>query len=199
MKTRDRVLLSAVAAAVLLAAAPASAQLPAANPTVVPKREVRDGSRDFDFIVGKWKMHHRRLRNPLTGSSTWVEFEGTSVGRLLWDGRVSEDENVFHDPAGKIEGMTVRFYNEKSGQWSIYWASNTLGGLALPPTVGSFDRKNGTGTFYDHEIWNGKAILVRYLWHDIQADSCRWEQAFSEDGGRTWETNWIQYIERVKE
>ena len=196
MKTRD---LASALAVTLSLALPAAAQLPATNPPVVPKREVRDGSRDFDFIVGKWRMHHRRLRNPLTGSSTWVEFEGTSVGRLLWDGRVSEDENVFDDPAGKIEGMTVRFYNEKSGQWSIYWASNTLGGLALPPTVGSFDRKNGRGEFYDQETWNGKVILVRYLWHDIKEDSCRWEQAFSEDGGRTWETNWIQYIERVKD
>ena len=97
----------------------------------------RDGSHDFDFIVGNWKSHHRRLRNPLTGSNTWVEFDGTSVGKTLWDGRVSEDESVFNDPAGRIEGLTVRFYNQKTHQWSIYWASNTLGGLALPPVVGS--------------------------------------------------------------
>jgi hypothetical protein len=197
MNTRDRALALGLAA-VLLSSATVSAQLPAGSPPVVPKREVRDGSRDFDFIVGKWKVRHRRLRNPLTGSSTWVEFDGTSVGRLMWDGRVSQDENVFNDPAGTIEGMTVRFYNAKTGQWSIYWASNTLGGLALPPTVGSFDRPNGRGEFFDQEIWNGKIILVRYLWHDIKADSCRWEQAFSEDGGATWETNWVQYIERVK-
>jgi hypothetical protein len=189
----------ATAALLLSSAATALAQLPATNPPVVPKREIRDGSRDFDFIVGKWKVHHRRLRNPLSGSSTWVEFDGTSTGRLLWDGRASEDENVFNDPAGTIEGMTVRYYNAKNGQWSIYWASNTLGGLALPATVGSFDRANGRGEFFDHENWNGRMILVRYLWHDIKQDSCRWEQAFSEDGGKTWETNWIQYIERVKD
>jgi hypothetical protein len=198
MNTRDRALALGLAA-VLLSSAPTSAQLPAGNPPVVPKREVRDGSRDFDFVVGKWKVRHRRLRNPLTGSSTWVEFDGTSVGRLMWDGRVSQDENVFNDPAGTIEGMTVRFYNVKTGQWSIYWASNTLGGLALPPTVGSFDRKEGRGEFFDQENWNGRIILVRYLWHDIKADSCRWEQAFSEDGGATWETNWIQYLERVRD
>jgi hypothetical protein len=198
MNTRDRALALGLAA-VLLSSAPTSAQLPAGNPPVVPKREVRDGSRDFDFVVGKWKVRHRRLRNPLTGSSTWVEFDGTSVGRLMWDGRASQDENVFNDPAGTIEGMTVRFYNVKTGQWSIYWASNTLGGLALPPTVGSFDRKEGRGEFFDQENWNGRIILVRYLWHDIKADSCRWEQAFSEDGGATWETNWIQYLERVRD
>jgi hypothetical protein len=198
MNTRDRALALGLAA-VLLSSAPTSAQLPAGNPPVVPKREVRDGSRDFDFVVGKWKVRHRRLRNPLTGSSTWIEFDGTSVGRLMWDGRVSQDENVFNDPAGTIEGMTVRFYNVKTGQWSIYWASNTLGGLALPPTVGSFDRKEGRGEFFDQENWNGRIILVRYLWHDIKADSCRWEQAFSEDGGATWETNWIQYLERVRD
>src|SRR6185503_10934267 len=114
-----------------------------------------------------------RLRNPLTGSTTWVEFDGTSVGRLLWDGRVSQDENVFNDPAGTIEGMTVRFYNAKANQWSIYWASNTLGGLALPPTVGRFDRKGGRGEFFDQETWNGRVILVRYLWFDIQEGSSR--------------------------
>jgi len=158
----------------------------------------RDGSHDFDFIVGNWKSHHRRLRNPLTGSNTWVEFDGTSVGKTLWDGRVSEDESVFNDPAGRIEGLTVRFYNQKTHQWSIYWASNTLGGLALPPVVGQFDVKNGRGEFFDQEPFKDRMILVRYLWFDITPDSCRWEQAFSDDGGKTWETNWIQYIERQK-
>lgn len=158
----------------------------------------RDGSHDFDFLVGTFKMHHWRLRNPLTGSKTWVEFDGTSVGRMLWDGRVSEDEDVFNDPAGRIEGMTIRFYNPKTHQWSIFWASNTAGGLALPATVGQFDRKNGRGEFYDQESFNGRLILVRYLWTDITENSSHWEQAFSDDGGKTWETNWMNTLERQK-
>jgi hypothetical protein len=196
MRRSHRILAGALLGIATLA--PAGRAL-AQTPPPHPPPPQRDGSRDFDFIVGKWKVHHKRLRNPLTGSTTWVEFEGTSVGRLLWDGRVSQDENVFNDPAGTIEGMTVRFYNAKTDQWSIYWASNTLGGLALPPTVGRFDKKDGRGEFFDQETWNGRVILVRYLWFDIQEGSSRWEQAFSDDGGKTWETNWIQYLERVKD
>jgi hypothetical protein len=203
MNTRDCALArSLLCAAVLtLSASPAHAQSKpaAADKKIQPSAKERDGSHDFDFIVGTWKVHHRRLRNPLTGSNTWVEFDGTSVGRTLWDGRVSEDENVFNDPAGRIEGMTVRFYNPKTHQWSIWWASNSTGGLALPPIVGQFDTKNGRGEFYDQEPYKDRMILVRYIWFDIKENSSRWEQAFSDDGGKTWETNWIQYLERVKD
>jgi hypothetical protein len=202
MNTRTRALPGSLCcvAVLTLYSAPGIAQSKPDTASAKPQAsgKDRDGSHDFDFIVGTWKTHHRRLRNPLTGSKTWVEFDGTSVGGTLWDGRVSEDENVFNDPAGRIEGMTVRFYNPKTHQWSIWWASNTTGGLALPPIVGQFDAKNGRGEFYDQEPYKDRMILVRYLWFDIKEDSCRWEQAFSDDGGKTWETNWIQYIERVK-
>jgi len=171
----------------------------AANTKIQESGKERDGQRDFDFFIGTWKTRHRRLRNPLTGSTTWVEFDGTTVGRTIWDGRVSQDEGVINDPAGRIEGMTLRFYNAKTRQWSIYWASTTFGGsLALPPVVGQFDAKNGRGEFYDQEPFKDRYILVRYLWLDITPNSCRWEQAFSDDGGKTWETNWIMIHERQK-
>jgi len=179
-------------AKVAVPTAPASTEAPAAED------KERDGQHDFDFLVGTWKTHHRRLRNPLTGSKTWVEFDGTVVGRMLWDGRVSEDEGVIHDPAGSFDGMTIRFYNPKTHLWSLYWSSTTSGNLTLPATVGKFDKKNGRGEFYDHEAIKDKMVLVRYVWRDITPSSCHWEQAFSEDGGKTWETNWTMDHERIK-
>ena len=191
---------AAYAALLLLMGSPATVQANSDGPgaKVLDSGKDRDGSHDFDFLVGTWKMHHRRLRNPLTGSQTWAEFDGTLVNKPLWNGRANEDEVVFNDPSGRIDGIAVRFYNPQAHQWSIYWASNTTGGLALPATVGQFDVKNGRGEFYDQESRNGRLILVRFLWFDIKPDFCRWEQAFSDDGGKTWETNWSETLERER-
>lgn len=156
----------------------------------------RDGQHDFDFWFGNWKVHNRRLLQPLTASNTWVEFDGTVVARPIWGGRANMDEYEADSPSGHIEGMTVRTYNAKSHQWSIYWANQANGSFALPATVGEF--KNGRGEFYDQEDFNGKSIFVRYLWTVSSADSCQWEQAFSADGGKTWETNWIMTLTRDK-
>lgn len=156
-----------------------------------------DGQHNFDFLIGKWKIHNRRLTKPLSGSREWQEFEGASVARQIWDGRANMDEFQADSPAGHIEGMTVRLYNPRSHQWSLYWATSKNGMFALPPTVGEF--KNGRGEFFDDEEFSGRPIRVRYLWSGIAPDSCRWEQAFSVDGGKIWETNWIMTLTRVKE
>ena len=162
-----------------------------------PNAQDRDGQHDFDFYIGTWKLHNRRLRNPLTGSNNWVEFEGTSVAHKVWGGRANMDETEFDDPAGHIQGLTVRLYDPSTRLWSIYWANSRKGNIALPPTVGRF--VDGRGEFYDFEIYEGKAVLVRYLWMNIKPESNRWEQAFSQDGGKTWETNWTIDSERVKD
>jgi hypothetical protein len=159
--------------------------------------EERDGQHDFDFQFGRWKVHNRRLLHPLTGSNEWVEFDGTIVARPIWGGRANTDEFEADSPSGHIEGMTVRTYNPKSHQWSIYWANQKNGVFSLPPTVGKF--KNGRGEFFDQEDFNGQSIFVRYLWLVPSPDSTRWEQAFSVDGGKTWETNWIMIATREKE
>jgi hypothetical protein len=158
----------------------------------------RDGQHDFDFNTGTWKLHNRRLRNPLTGSNNWIEFDGTSVAQKVWDGRANMDADEFNDPAGRIQGLTLRLYDPNTHLWSIYFANSRRGSLGLPPTVGGFvsDRR---GEFYDYEIYNAKAVLVRYLYLVDSPDSYRWEQAFSPDGGKTWETNWTIDCERVKD
>ncbi len=155
----------------------------------------RDGRHDFDFEIGTWKTHLRRLVHPLTGSTTWVEYVGTSVVRKVWNGRANLLELEADGPGGHFEGLSLRLYNPESHQWSLNFA-NSSGGALSQPTIGAF--KNGRGEFFDQETLNGRAIFVRFVISDITPDSCRFEQAFSEDGGKTWEVNWIATDTRVK-
>lgn len=148
----------------------------------------RDGQHDFDFEIGTWKTDLRRLLHPLTGSTTWVEYEGTTVVTKLWNGRANLLEFEVDGPAGHIEALNLRLYNPQSHQWTLNFA-NSKGGVLGQPTVGQF--KNGRGEFLDQETWNGRAILVRFVISDIKPNSCHFEQAFSDDGGKTWEVNWI--------
>jgi len=155
----------------------------------------RDGQRDFDFEIGTWKTHLKRLVRPLTGSTTWVELEGTSVVRKVWDGRANLLELQANGPSGRFEGLSLRLYNPQARQWSLNF-SNSSGGTLSPPTIGEF--KNGRGEFYNQETLNGRTILVRFVISVITPDSAHFEQAFSDDGGKTWEVNWIATDTRVK-
>jgi hypothetical protein len=156
----------------------------------------RDGSQDFDFEIGTWKTHLSRLLHPLTGSTNWVEYEGTTVVRKVWDGRANLVELVADGPSGHFEGLSLRLYNPQSRQWSLNFASSRSGALSQP-TIGGF--KNGRGEFFSQETFNGRAIFVRFVISDITPNSCRFEQAFSDDGGKTWEINWIATDTRVKD
>jgi hypothetical protein len=146
-----------------------------------------DGQHDFDWDIGTWKIHQRRLLHPLTGSTDWVESQGTDVVRKIWDGANSGEISA-DGPAGHLELYTLRLYNTATREWSIYFTNSSSGALS-PPAVGKFAK--GRGEFYDQETYNGRTILLRFSVSDITADSCRFEQAFSADGGRTWETNFI--------
>lgn len=149
---------------------------------------LRDGQHDFDFEIGTWKTHLRRLKAPLSGDTTWLTYEGISVVRKIWNGKANIVELIADGPAGHIEALSLRLYNPESRQWSIHSASSRSGTISVP-TIGEF--RNGRGEFYDQEMFNGRAILMRNVWSDITSTSCRFEQAFSEDGGRTWEVNWV--------
>ena len=156
----------------------------------------RDGQHDFDFELGSWKIHLKRRVHPLTGSNTWVDFDGTSVTRKIWDGR-SQIEEFETDGAGDhIEGLTLRLYNPKSHQWSLYWA-NSKDGTLVVPQIGEF--RNGQGEFYAQDTFNGKSIFVRFIWSKTDTKKPHFEQSFSDDGGKTWEVNWITDQTRVGE
>jgi hypothetical protein len=154
----------------------------------------RDGARDFDFNIGSWKTHVQRLQHPLTGSTTWITYEGTHIVRKVWGGRANLGELELDGPGGHLEGLALRLYNPQSHQWGIYFA-NSGGGTVGVPLVGEF--KDGRGEFVDQEPFKDRTILVRTIWSDITATSCRSEQAFSDDGGKTWEVNWIATDTRV--
>jgi hypothetical protein len=156
----------------------------------------RDGQRDFDFELGSWKIHLKRLLHPMTGSTTWIEFDGTSVTRKLWDGRAQIEQFETDGAAGHIEGLTLRTYNPQTHEWSLYWANSKDGSIALPQ-IGEF--KNGVGEFYAMDTLNGKSILVRYLWSKTDTGVPHFEQSFSGDGGKTWEVNWITDQTRVSD
>jgi hypothetical protein len=166
-----------------------------AQRTSVPStRTERDGQHDFDFEIGSWKVHNSRLLHPLTGDTTWSEFEGTSVARKVWNGRADLLELESDSPAGHSEGLILRLYNPQSRQWSVTFANSNDGTLSRP-AIGEFT--NGRGEFFDQEIHNGRTILARSVLSEITPKSYRLEQAFSDDGGKTWEVNWISVHTRV--
>ena len=155
----------------------------------------RDGQHDFDFEIGAWKTHLRRLQRPLTGSTTWLEYEGTTVVRNVLDGRANLVELKVDGPAGKLEGLSLRLYNPQARQWSLNFA-NVSSGTLTTPSIGEF--KDGRGEFYNQDTYNGRAILVRFVITKVTNDQYRFEQSFSDDWGKTWEVNWIAIDTRVK-
>jgi hypothetical protein len=158
----------------------------------------RDGQHDFDWAVGVWKIQLKRLARPLSGSTQWVEFDGTVVCRKVWEGRAELEEFNADSPEKHIhiQGLALRLYNPESHQWSIYWANAAKGTLDLPPVVGQFS--NGRGEFYDQEVYEGRAIYARFVWTEVTGNSPHFEQSYSADGGKTWETNWITDQTREK-
>ena len=168
---------------------------PAQTPRVDARIASGNGQDDFAWETGEWKTELRRLAKPLSGSNEWVEYSGTSVVRELLDGRANLVELRVDGPAGKIEGVSLRLYNPQSRQWSLNYASVRNGALTRP-VHGGF--RDGRGEFYGQEDLDGRAILVRFVISRTTADSARFEQAYSDDGGRSWETNWVATDTRIR-
>jgi hypothetical protein len=148
----------------------------------------RDGQHDFDWEIGAWDTSLKRLREPLSGKTEWVEYAGTSLVKLVMDERANLVELDVRGAAGRIAGVSLRLYQPASGQWTLHFA-NLADGLMTEPMHGAF--KDGQGNFYGQDSLNGRAILVRFLILPMAADRWRFEQAYSADGGQHWETNWI--------
>jgi len=171
-----------------------AAGLAAPENSVSATAQRRDGQHDFDFDIGTWRTHLRRLMHPLTGSTTWAEYEGITVVRKVWSGRANLAELKADGPSGHLEVLSLRLYNLESHQWSLNSANVKTGTISVP-TVGEF--KNDRGEFYDWEEVNRRMVLVRNVWKEISANSCTFEQAFSDDGGKTWEVNWVADDTRI--
>lgn len=158
-------------------------------------KPMHDGQHDFDFQIGTWKTHLKRLVHPLSGSDQWAEYEGVTTVRKVWDGRANLVELSADGPAGHFEGLNLRLYNPQSHQWSLAFASSR-GGTLGQPTIGEFI--DGRGEFYNQEDFEGRAVFVRFVITPLDVDTIRFEQAFSDDGGKTWEVNWVATDTRVK-
>ena len=146
------------------------------------------GARDFDFWMGRWNVRNRRLRERLAASEDWEEFDATAAARPL-PGVLGNEDLFCTDHDGGLVGMSFRFCDPESGRWSIYWADSRRPGTLDPPVFGSFS--GDTGVFEGEDTFEGRPILVRFTWSGVTTPTPRWEQAFSDDGGRTWETNWV--------
>jgi hypothetical protein len=163
----------------------------------VSQAEEQDEQRDFDPLLGKWKYHLKRRVHPLTGSNTWVEFDGTAECFRVWDGHAELDTIEQDTPTdGYVEGLTLRTCNSQSHQWTLYWA-NSRNDITDAPQIGEF--RNRRGEFYARRMFNGKNILIRFVWTNMTTDMSHFEQSFSDDGGKTWEVNWITDQTRVKD
>jgi hypothetical protein len=190
-----RIGLGAVAAIVLLSSAGPNWAQPGVVPAAPPKLSQRDGSHDFDFLLGDWKAHVKRLPDRLVGSTAWIEYDGISRHHPVLGSSANFEEFEVDSPnapkgtLAHIRAQTLRLYNPDSHQWSIYGLDVDKGTLGLPATIGQF--ANGLGELFDYEDWKGRMVLVRYQWSHAGKDHAHMEQAFSPDGGKTWEVNWI--------
>ena len=154
-----------------------------------------DGANDFDFYFGRWRVHNERLRERLVGSTDCQRFESIQECRQILGGLVNLDEFVTDEFGPTLfMGMTLRLFDRATRRWSIWWASNRKGGLE-PPVTGAF--AGGVGRFEGNDMHNGIPVRVRFIWSGIEADRARWEQAFSTDGGKNWETNWRMQMTRL--
>ncbi|RDS85139.1 hypothetical protein DWU98_02900 [Dyella monticola] len=154
----------------------------------------RDGQHDFDFEFGKWNTHVSMLAHPLTGSKTWVDYTGITVDHKIWNGVANLVELDMKNASSHLMLASLRLYNPATHQWGLYVVNSRSGTLGTP-TLGGF--AHGRGVFYDKETWDGKPIVVRFVITPRSADAIHFEQAFSADEGKTWETNWIADDTRI--
>lgn len=156
---------------------------------------VEGAPHDFDFAVGDWRVKHFRLKDRLVGSAEWIEFDGLMSTQKVLGGFGNIEDNLLRLPEGEYRAIAVRSFNPQTGQWFIWWLDGRFPGRIDVPVAGRFE--NGIGTFYADDTLNGAPIRIRFIWSTRNPKNPRWEQAFSADGGVTWETNWTMEFSRA--
>jgi hypothetical protein len=157
------------------------------------KSNERSGIGNFDFLIGSWRVRHRRLKQRLANNHDWIEFEGTCVTRKILGGAGNIDEHFLELPEGSYHALAVRTYDRTTNDWSIWWFDGRYPNRLDPPVVGRFD--NEEGTFHANDMLNDQPIRIRFLWTNLNTEP-RWEQSFSDDDGKTWEVNWVMEFVR---
>ncbi len=190
-------LMQRVLPALFFAASFATAlHLPAQQTSPIAVDHAHDGAHDFDFLIGDWKAHVRRLPDRLNGSNKWDAYDGISNHHKILDtnSNFEQFEVWSKDKSQHLKAQTLRLYNPDTQQWYIYLVDADKGTLDTPPVVGQFT--GNRGEFYHQEISKGRTVLVRYLWLNLSPKSARMEQSFSPDGEKSWEVNWICELSR---
>ncbi|HTU09868.1 MAG TPA: DUF1579 domain-containing protein [Allosphingosinicella sp.] len=160
-----------------------------------PRQPFPDAARDFDFLHGSWRVRHRRRAQWLAGNEDWTEFDGTCVCQPMLGGLGNVDDNWLELPGGAYRAVTLRAFDPGAGRWSIWWLDSRHPAQLDVPVVGGFD--DGIGRFFADDLYGGRPIRIRFLWSAITGTSAEWRQAFSLDGGATWETNWEMRFTRA--
>lgn len=189
-QTRRDTFATALFAAATLIAPRASAQ-PGENPM---NADLEHHRHDWDWLEGRWTVQHHRLNSRLTGETQWTDFRGTCAMVRTLDGFGNMDDNWLDLPSGAYRAMGIRAFNPDTRQWSIWWLDARAQTIE-PPVRGSFE--NGVGTFIGEDTLRGQPIIVRFRWTDTTTPHPHWEQAFSADGGATWEVNWRMEFSRA--
>jgi len=151
---------------------------------------------DFDFILGDWKVRHQRLNARLAGCTEWTEFEGLSSTVKILGGFGNLEDNLLYLPDGEYRAAAMRSFDAETATWSIWWLDGRSPTNLDTPVRGHFN--DGVGTFLADDVLNGVPIRIRFLWSPGAGSNPRWEQAFSNDGGKTWETNWRMEFSRIE-
>jgi len=154
-----------------------------------------DEPHDFDFIIGDWRVRHRRLKERLCGCAEWEEFEGLSSTSKTLGGFGNIEDNLISLPDGPYRAAAFRSYDASAGAWSIWWLDSRIPGVLDTPVVGRFD--DGVGVFFADDTLRGRPIRIRFTWHSNAGGQPRWDQAFSDDAGATWESNWQMEFARL--
>jgi hypothetical protein len=149
---------------------------------------------DFDFVIGSWNVAHRKLQERLANCDEWIEFSGTSETRKILGGLGNIEDNALELPEGMYRAVALRSYDPFKKAWAIWWLDGRAPWTIDTPVIGTF--VDGVGLFYADEMFNGKPIRIRFTWTRVSTDDLRWEQAFSQDAGATWETNWTMQFTR---
>jgi hypothetical protein len=156
-----------------------------------PREAGQTGRHDFDFLLGRWTVHNRRLPNPVDPHSTdWAEFVSYVATQPLLGGLGNLDKYLAPDFPGQpgLEAAALRLFDPERAMWRIWWTSTASPGQLDTPVLGGF--AGSRGRFECDDVLNGHALRVRYEWLRGSA-SPRWTQSFSADRGRTWWPNWI--------
>lgn len=163
---------------------------------LIIKASATSSQHDFDFLIGKWRLKHRKLKSRLTHSNDWEEFETVVEDFSILEGAGNMDIGHAIIDGKPWEGRTIRLFDPKTKLWRLHWISSSVG-VMDPPVVGSFE--NGIGHFFTKDVYNGRKIIMLFRWDARDKEHAIWSQAFSPDNGKTWEWNWVNYKERYFE